>query len=174
MQFRFILVIVTTLLLGCDGSVRREGTQVPLLQVERTDVAGNRVWVLELDGVKVFDRTNRRLLRHVSLADWAAIGPNDGCAPDLVLDPSGAALVSSNVVPVIWRIEPQRFEVKQIFLRLDSDADKDVGFTALAVAQDGTLTASGATFASSWRIDLRTRSARRLDGSSMRRCEALT
>jgi hypothetical protein len=162
MQFRYTLVVLAALLAGCDGSTRREGIAVPLLQVERTDVAGNRVWVLELDALTVYDRTNRRRLRRVILPDWPVAGPGHACAPDLVLDRSGAALISSNVVPVLWRIDPQRFEVRQIFLTLDSDTDKDVGFTALAFAADGTLTAAGASFPSSWRIDLEAATARRV------------
>src|SRR4029450_6427002 len=98
MQFRFILVILTTLLLGCDGSVRRQPPAAPLLQIERTDVQGNRIWVLNPDGLPVYDRTNRRHLRRVVRPDWTVAGPNDACAPDLVLAADGSALVSSNVM----------------------------------------------------------------------------
>ena len=42
-------------------------------------------------------------------------GPNpskeDACPPGLAIDPSGAAFVSSSVLPVLWRIDPQRFHV---------------------------------------------------------------
>jgi len=174
MSYRWGLFLSLILLCACDGSVRREGVPDALLQVERSDVAGNRVWVLEPDAVTVYDRTNRRRLRRVILPDWVLAGPRDACAPDLVLDASGAAVVSSNVLPVLWRIDPQRFEVKQIFLTLDRDTDKDVGFTGLVFAADGTLTASGATFASAWRIDLASGRATRMDASpAATRCETL-
>jgi hypothetical protein len=125
-------------------------------------VAGNRIWVLEQQGLAVYDRTNRRLLRRVALPDWVVAGPGDACAPDLVLEPSGAAIVSSNVVPILWRVDPQRLEARPIFLKLDADTDKDVGFTNLAFAADGSLNAAGATVASSWRIDVSAGTASKL------------
>lgn len=161
-------------LCGCDGSVRREGPQVELLRVERVDAQGNRRWVLNQEGLSVYDQTNGRRLRRITLPDWTLAGPSDACAPDLVLDASGAAIVSSNVVPVLWRIDPQRFDVRLISLTLQDDADKDVGFTRLFAVGDGTLLANGATFDSLWRIDLTARTAARVGSApGGRRCETL-
>lgn len=144
----------TTLLSACDGSVRREGPPKAELQVLRADAAGNRLWVLDEDAVTVYDNTNGRRLRRVMLPDWVVAGPGDSCPPSLALDASGAAFVSSNVVPVLWRVDPRRFQVTRIALELDADADKDVGFTSMSFSQDGALLAAGATFASAWRIDV--------------------
>jgi len=142
------------LLSACDGSVRREGLPKAELQVVRADAAGNRLWVLDQDAVTVYDNTNGRRLRRVILPDWVLAGPRDGCPPSLALDASGVAFVSSNVVPVLWRVDPQRFQVTQIALELDTDADKDVGFTSLSFSADGALIAAGATYSSAWRIDV--------------------
>lgn len=144
----------TSLLSGCDGSVRREGRIAPLLEIVRTDAARNRLWVLDQEALTVYDALNGRRLRRVILPDWVLAGPRDGCPPSLALDASGAAFVSSNVVPVLWRVDPQRFRLTRITLELDADADKDVGFTSLSFSQDGALIAAGATFASAWRIDV--------------------
>ncbi len=142
------------LLAACDGSVRREGPPKAELQVLRADAAGNRLWVLDQDALTVYDNTNGRRLRRVILPDWVLAGPRDSCPPGLALDASGAAFVSSNVLPVLWRVDPQRFQVTQIALELDADADKDVGFTSLSFSEDGALIAAGATFGSAWRIDV--------------------
>lgn len=70
--------------------------------------------------------------------------------------------MSSNVLPVLWRVDPQRFQVTRIALELDADIDKDVGFTALSFASDDVLIAAGATYASLWRLDLRSATASKL------------
>jgi hypothetical protein len=140
-----VLFASSILISGCDGSVRREGPPKAELEVVRVDLAHNRRWVLGKDALTVYDHMNGRRLRHI---------PNEVCAPDMVLDASGAAFVSSNVVPVLWRIDPQRFQVIRIALQLDADSDKEVGFTGLSLGADGSFTAAGATFPSLWRIDL--------------------
>lgn len=148
-------VIVSSLAVsGCDGSVRREGPPEVGLEIVRVDLAHNRRWVLREHALSVYDHMNGRRLRHIILPDWVLAGPKDGCAPDIVLDASGAALVSSNVLPVLWRVDPQRFQVIRIALQLDADAGKEVGLTGLAFSADGELIAAGTTFASLWRIDL--------------------
>lgn len=147
------------LVCACDGSVRREGPVEPLLQVMRADAERNRLWVLDQDALTLYDKLNRRRLRRIILPEWVLAGESHACAPDVVLDAAGTVFVSSNVLPVLWRIDPQSFEVARIALTLDSDNDKDVGFTGLSFAADGVLIAAGATFGSLWRIDLRTASA---------------
>lgn len=150
------------LLSGCDGSVRRDGPQEEILQVVRVDAKANRRWVLNHEALTVYDNVNRRRLRRIALPDWTLAGPPHACPPDLVLDASGAVYVSSNVVPVLWRVEPQGFQVTRIALQLNHDADKDVGFTRLFVIGDGTLLAAGATFESLWRLDLPSATASKL------------
>ena len=142
------------MLCACDGSVRREGPVEPLLRITRTDAERNRLWALDEKALTLYDKLNRRLLRRVILPEWVLAGEAHACAPDVVLDAAGAVFVSSNVVPVLWRVDPQSFEVTRIALTLDSDRDKDVGFTGLSFAGDGTLIATGATFPSQWRIDI--------------------
>jgi hypothetical protein len=152
----------TSLLSGCDGSVRREGRVEPLLQIIRTDAERNRLWVLDQESLTLYDNLNGRRVRRITLPDWVLAGEGYACAPDVVLDRAGAVFVSSNVVPVVWRVDPQSFDVKRIELALDADTDKDVGFTGLSFAGDGVLVAAGATFGSLWRIDLAAASASRV------------
>ena len=157
-----LLLPFLLLLSACDGSVRREGPPPIEFQLVRVDGTHNRRWVLEKDSLAVYDDLNRRRLRRVVLPDWVLAGPDDSPAPDMVLDRGGAAYVSSNVLPVLWRVDPRRFEITRIDLVLDAHADKEIGFTALKFAGDGVLLASGTTVASEWLIDLRSRRARLL------------
>lgn len=154
-----LLALVFLLLCACDGSVRRDGPREVEFQLVRVDAAHNRRWVLELDALTVYDNLGGRRLRRLVLPDWVVAGPDEACPPDLVLDPSGAAYVSSNVMPVLWRIDPRRFELARIDITPDTHGDRDFGFTRLAFAGRGVLLAQGTTFGSSWRIDLATRRA---------------
>jgi hypothetical protein len=139
---------------ACDGSVRREGPPAVDLQVVRVDAARNRLWVLDPTGLTLYDNLNGRRLRHIVLPELFLAGAEHICPPDVAFDAAGTVFVSSDVLPVLWRVDPQRFEVTRIELSLDADADKDVGFTGLSFAGDGIAIAAGATFASLWRIDL--------------------
>ena len=80
----------------------------------------------------------------------------------MILDRAGVAFVTSDILPVIWRIDPQHSEIRRIELSLDTDRDKDVGFSGLSFAADGALLAAGATFRSRWRIDLAATTATRI------------
>jgi hypothetical protein len=157
-----VAVMAAVMLCACDGSLRGEGRAEATLRVVRTDAARNRLWVLEREALTVYDNTNGRQLRRMVLPEWVLLGARYSCPPDLALDSSGAAFVSSNVLPVLWRVGPQRFEITRIELALDADADKDVGFTGLSFAGDGTLLAAGTTFGSLWHLDPRTASARKI------------
>jgi len=157
-----VVVTAAAMLTACDGSLRREPAPEAKLQIVRVDSAHNRLWVLDHEALAIHDNTNGRRLSRIVLPEWILVGSEYGCPPDLAVDSSGAAFVSSNAVPVIWRIDPQRYEVTRIELALDSDTDKDVGFTGLSFAGDGTLLAAGAMASSLWQIDTSAASARKL------------
>ena len=148
------MVMTAAMLSACDGSVRREGPQVVEFQIVRADPARNRLWVLDPSGLTLRDSLNGRQLRHVSLPELFLAAGDRVCRPDIAFDAAGTVFVSSDVLPVIWRVDPQRFEVTRIEIALETDADKDVGFTGLSFAGDGIVIAAGTTFASIWRIDL--------------------
>ncbi len=157
-----VAVMAAATLYACDSSLPRDGETEETLRVVRTDAVRNRLWVLEREGLTLYDNTTGRQLRRMVLPDWVLVGARYSCPPDLALDSSGAVFVSSNVLPVLWRVGPQRFEITRIELTLDADADKDVGFTGLSFAGDGTLLAAGTTFASLWHLDTRSASARKI------------
>ena len=121
----------------------------------RQDLARGRRWELGWDAVAAYDAATNRPVRRVAL-EGASLTPARGaCRPDMLLDRSGALLVSSNAQPVLWRVSPERFEVERFEIRLEGDRARDVGFSALAWAVDGrTLYARDASTGRAWHIDL--------------------
>ena len=167
MQFKLsihvaVAVIAAAILSACNDSAQRERPTAAKLEVVRVDPARNRLWVLDLEVISVYDNTNGRRLRRIVLPEWIVLPQRYSCLPDLALDSAGTAFVSSNVLPVLWRIDPQRYEVTRIELALDTDNDKDVGFTGLSFTGDGTLLAAGAMAAALWQIDPSAASARKI------------
>jgi hypothetical protein len=174
--------LAAALLAACDGApdARSDGRRaleqrfVGRLEALRVqaDAARNRLWVLHGDGVYVYGVTTRRQIGRIALPigrialpDWMFVRDPFNCAPDLALDPSGATIVSSNVRAVLWRLDPERFEVRRHELALDADRDKDVGFTGLAYAE-GVLFGVDAIQGSLWKIDLAEAKAQKLVLSS--------
>ena len=106
---------------------------------------------LQPDGV-VVQGPGRKAL--VVLPDWTWVGEPHACPPALAVGPRGEILVTSNVLASVWKVDPLTLEVTFHPLELDSDGDKDVGFSALRYSLDeGAWLAFSATHGSTWRID---------------------
>ena len=118
----------------------------------RRDAARNRIWLLGLDNVRVYDGQSKRLIRTIALPSWSVA--RLACDPDMVLDRSGSAIVSSNVQSRLWRVDADSFEVREHPITLQGRERWDVGFAALAIGVDGTLLALTSVSKSLWRIDL--------------------
>lgn len=150
-----------TLAIALADTPRWEQT-LPALRIQ-VDARRSRAWVLNNDAVYLYDVPTGRLIRRIELPDWSFVGEVYSCAPDLALAPSGAALVTSNVMPVIWEINPDNMTVRQHKLSPDADNDKDVGFTGLAFGQGGRdLFGVSSLLGSAWRIDLAAGKAHKL------------
>ena len=152
---------------GDAGSEAAPGYEegLPILRLQK-DAARDRGWLLTAGGVFVFTLSTRQTVAHVSLPQWTWAGEAFSCPPDLAVGPKGEALISSNVEPTLWRVDPVSFAVTRHALVLDRDADKDVGFTGLTFTQ-----AQGALYAVSdhgalWRIDPLLRRAQKVDLST--------
>ena len=128
----------------------------------RTDDQRGRAWVLGRQTVSVHERLGGREVARVALPGWLFVDPDIACPPDLALDATGDAYISSNVVPVLWRINGKTFEVTRIELVLDADHDRDVGFSSLSVGADGRLLAASTVAGSLWGIDPRAGTAAKL------------
>jgi len=126
----------------------------------RTDMDRSRLWVLGLDGVRVYDAATKKLTRRITLPGWSVAPTPYACMPDLALDRSGSAFISSNATPTIWRIDADSFEVQEHGIRLRGKEQWEIGFGALAVTADGGMYAlTSSESASLWRIDLNRASA---------------
>jgi hypothetical protein len=104
----------------------------PIARVRvQLDAERNRVWLLTGEGLAIYDSTAPNRLVRVPIPGWRVAGEPFGCLPDLALGPNGEAVVSSDVVPALWRVDSKTLAVTRHELRLDADTDKDVGFTVL-------------------------------------------
>ena len=117
----------------------------------KVDATRNRLWVLGLEHVYVYDITGKQLIRRVLLPNRSVAG--FVCSPDMALDRSGSAFISSNVESRLWRIDAEDFGIKAQEITLHAGAGRDIGFGALAFATDGALFALTAHEGSLWRID---------------------
>ena len=147
---------------GCDDSAAQ--TQVPMTASDarqtqppkvqyQVDPARNRVWLLTNDGVFVYESARSDKIV-VSLPGWQWVDAQYSSLPDLTLGPKGEAVVTSNIVPTLWRVDPESLAISVHTLALDSDTDKDVGFTGLVYSsEDQAYFAVSGIHGSLWRID---------------------
>lgn len=126
------------------------------------DPARDRVWFLTRDGVSVYDVAKSQRIS-VPLPSWLRVDTPYGHLPDLALGPSGEAVITSNVVPTLWRIDPETLAVSVHPLLLDSDTDKEVGFSGLVYSSEHeAFFAVSGVHGSLWRIDRELETARKI------------
>ena len=147
---------------GCDNRPSpppaQHATGVSLLDPsdngrQRDDLARGRVWILNSQGVFLYHTSTARIVE-VTLPSWQWVDTPYACPPDLAVGPNGEAVVTSNVVPTLWRIDPVSLAVSVHELVLDADNDKDVGFSGLRYSTEhGVFFAASDVHGSLWRID---------------------
>ena len=124
----------------------------PILR-HQNDAARSRQWVLTADGVELYELSTGEQLAQIALPDWTWVGPQFACPPDLAIGPRGEAVVSSNVVPTLWRVDSVTLVASKHDLAIE-DEGRDIGITALAYsAQQGAYFAVSPSQGSLWRID---------------------
>jgi hypothetical protein len=140
---------------GCGNEVNRAvSAEVRVEQGAlraRADAKRDRLWVLGLDDLRVYDSAGKRLIRKIELPGWSVA--RFICNPDLALDRAGGAVISSNVQSRFWRVNGDTFEVKEEVILLREREGWDMGFGALAFAPDGSLLALAANAGSLWKIN---------------------
>jgi hypothetical protein len=119
----------------------------------RVDAQRERLWVLNIGSVHVFDLARNQLIRSIALPNWFHTDDGSNCLPDLQLDQHGAAFVSDNVQPKLWRIDGNDFAVLERIVTLDSQRGIDAGFSALTIGEGGVMFGAMAAPGSLWRID---------------------
>jgi hypothetical protein len=161
----------------CWAAGSADGAQLPAYELDeqplrvRVDAPRNRVWVLDVNEVRVYDSVEKRMIRRLVLPNWSVA--RYVCPPDLVLDAAGSATISSNVVAKLWRIDGAGFGVAELEIRLHERENWDTGFGALALAAGGALLGATSSNGSVWRIDVGDGSARMIDPEATHRdlCE---
>jgi hypothetical protein len=157
----FFLAVSIVSISGCDTSAAprqaasaddAQQFQLPNARYQ-IDPDRKRLWVLTFDGLFVYDVSRPERVA-VPLPGWVSVGELYSCLPDLALGPKGDAVVTSNSVPTLWRVDPDTLSASVHPLVLDADTDKDVGFSALAYSpQHGAFLAASYSHGSLWRID---------------------
>ena len=138
-------------------STRNPSGTKPVSVRYQVDAGRERVWWLTADGVFV-NHARASGKTSVPLPGWTWAAAPWSCIPDMALGPRGEAVVTSNVVPVVWRIDPDTLAVSEHPLALDADGDKDVGFTGLTYSpeHEAYFAVSGA-HGTLWKIDAQLR-----------------
>ena len=143
--------------IALSASLPQTGTESPDPIVIRlqADAARGRVWTLTADGVTLQDAATRQAVAlALALPEWHWAGPPFGRGPDLALGPRGEVIVTSDVLPKLWRVDPASLEVTVHSPALDGAAGRDVGFFRISYsARHGAYFATDSAAGSRWRID---------------------
>lgn len=157
MKTAIAAILAATVLAGCDRST---GPNAASLLHYQVDPARERSVWLTREGVQIHSAAGRPV--SVELPGWAYVGAPH-CPPDLAVGPKGEVVVTSNVVPTMWRIDPESFAVTVHPLQLSADADKDVGFAAVVYSPErAAFIAYSGVQRSVWKIDPALKTAERL------------
>jgi hypothetical protein len=114
--------------------------------------AADPSWVI--DAGELFLQERGKARRVVKLPDWHWADAPYACAPAVAFGPRGEVVVTSNVLPVLWKIDPKTLAVSMHRLELDADTDKDVGFSGLVYSErNGAWFAVSELHGTLWRID---------------------
>ncbi len=149
-------------LTGCERSATPAAS--PVLRYQ-PDAARDRIWFLTREGVSVQVRA-RPGKTVVELPGWIWAGAQWACPPDLALGPNGEAVVTSNVVPTLWKIHPETLAVSVHPLQLDPPTDVEFGFSELVYSsEERAFVAVSDTYGARWKIDAQLATARRMAGN---------
>jgi len=148
------------------SSLREDTAAADALRV-KTDLARGRRWELRWGAVSAYDVASGQLVRRVPLPRASFAGTGLTCRPDMVMNRFGGLIVSSDAQPTLWRVSPSHFEIERFDIVVDSDREKDFGFSALAwSADERVLYAASAATGTLWRIDLESGTAAKIELSS--------
>ena len=156
---------LAALILSIGGCSVEPGGLAPVAR-QQADAARQRAWSLDAEGLSFHDRSAPAKTVQIPLPGWVWVGPPRGCPPNLALGPRGEIVVTSDVLPTLWRVDPVTFEVSVHPLALDADTDKDAGFSGLVYSsRHGAYFAVSHALGSMWRIDPLLKTAHRISQS---------
>jgi hypothetical protein len=135
-------------LAGCESSAQPPAAGMLAYQVD--EERSRSVW-LTREGVQIHSAAARPV--SLALPGWIYAG-TPHCPPGLAIGAKGEIVVTSNVIPTIWRIDAATQAVTVHALALDADQDKDVGFAAVIYApEQRVFVAYSEGQRSVWKID---------------------
>jgi hypothetical protein len=150
-------VLAALVVAGCESSVQPRAAAVLSYQV---DAARERSVWLTREGVQIHSAAKPPVA--IALPGWMYVGAPH-CPPGFALGPKGEIVVTSNVIPTLWRVDGETLAVTTHELALDVDRDKDVGFAGVIyAAEERAFVAYSGTQRSVWKIDASLKSASRL------------
>ena len=95
------------------------------------DNSRNRSWRLGDRGVYL-EEPERKQPLYIPLPGRVILDQTITCSSAMTLSSDGAVVVTSNVDPTLWRIDPDTLSVSSHPLRLTTYAEREVGFTGIA------------------------------------------
>lgn len=134
-------LIALTGSMGCDQPQPRDPAR------------STRTWMLEAGGAALYDLKSGRRLLGVSLPDWHWAGEPYSCGPALAAGLGGEVVITSDVMPTLWRIDPVTSAVTVHEPILDADADKGIGLVGLVYSRPLSAYFGVTHHGSLWRID---------------------
>jgi len=147
--------IVLALSAACLTACERGGAPASVQAEGRSLVDGGRgqVWTLTRQGLFLSHIASVER-QAIMLPDWVVAGEPYGSEPTLALGPGGDVLVTSDVMPFVWRVDPRTRAVTVHRPALNAHQDKDFGFASIAYSpRDGAYVATSTMPNARWRID---------------------
>lgn len=162
-----IAAIALVVLSGCESNAQPSAARLLSYQVDAP--RDRSVWLMR-EGVQIHSASAKPVT--VTLPDWIYAGAPH-CPPGLAIGPQGDVLVTSNVIPTLWRIDGATLAVTVHSLALDADQDKDVGFAALIYApEQRVFVAYSEGQRSVWKIDTNLKVARKIAAADFGRARS--
>jgi len=157
-----LAVLTIASLTGCDQAATPAVS--PALR-SQPDPVRERIWSLTRDGVSV-QMGARPGKTMVELPGWVWARTPWACPPDLALGPNGEAVVTSNVVPTLWKINPETLAVTVHPLQVDTQME--IGFSQLVYSKEqGAFIAVSDTYGARWKVDAELTRAQKLARDSI-------
>jgi hypothetical protein len=152
------IAVLSLFISACDVPQQQPATKAAAQRLvipfeARSATDGGLVWLLSTEGLFLQDAHSGQRTP-VALPDWQWVAEPYACMPDLALGPKGELVVTSNILPKLWRVDPQTLAVTVHALELDVDNDKDVGFAGLVYSDlHNSFIAVSQLHRSLWMID---------------------
>ncbi|HUQ25007.1 MAG TPA: hypothetical protein VM140_05000 [Burkholderiales bacterium] len=166
MRAAVVSILAVIALAGCERESNVQPSTAGTLSYRVDEERARSVW-LTRDGVQIHSAAARPVT--VDLPGWTYVG-EPHCPPGFAVGSKGEIVVTSNVIPTLWRIDPATLAVTVHPLALDTDRDKDVGFAAVVYApEQRAFIAYSDEQRSVWKIDAALKTANRVAAVDLQR-----